>query len=152
MSQVTEEGENVFEQLTSMAMEAATQGKWDAVAQFYDRRARAGSLDTNVPSGCCQETHAVRSMDHDSHSRSTSPHTATAWRSCNSHRRRLEGLKRQWAGQDTGSSPTSPEHLMPSIFQITQFDEKISFPSLFFIIPIISRQLNPIRRLILSNN
>ena len=43
MSQVNE-GESEFEQLTSMAMEAATQGKWDSVAQLYDRRALCSVL------------------------------------------------------------------------------------------------------------
>ena len=35
----------IFEQLTTKAMEAATQGKWASVAHFYDRRANAGSLE-----------------------------------------------------------------------------------------------------------
>jgi hypothetical protein len=97
MSQANE-GENVFEQLTSMAMEAATQGKWDSVAQFYDRRARAGSLDT-VPRDV-----AKKLMQYDqwimNRIREVQTLTQLQLGVVQQHRRRLEGLKRQWAGQN----------------------------------------------------
>jgi tRNA A37 N6-isopentenylltransferase MiaA len=96
MSQVNE-GENVFEQLTRMAMEAATQGKWDSVAQFYDRRASAGSLDT-VPRDV-----AKKLMQNDqwimNRIREVQALTQQQLGEVQQHRRRLEGLKRQWAGQ-----------------------------------------------------
>ncbi len=96
MSQVNE-GENVFEQLTSMAMEAATQGKWDSVAQFYDRRARAGSLDT-VPRDVAKK---LIQYDQWIMTRIREVQTLTQQQigDAQQHRRKLEGLKRQWAGQ-----------------------------------------------------
>ena len=97
MSQVNEE-ENVFEQLTSMAMEAATQGKWDSVAQFYDRRVRAGSLDT-VPRDVAKK---LIQYDQWIMTRIREVQTLTQQQLGESqqHRRRLEGLKRQWAGHN----------------------------------------------------
>jgi hypothetical protein len=94
MSQVNE-GENVFEQLTIMAMEAATQGKWDSVAQLYDRRARAGSL-ASVPRDV-----AKKLMEYDkwimARIREVQTFTQQQLGEAQQHRRRLEGLKRQWA-------------------------------------------------------
>ncbi len=97
MSHVNE-GENVFEQLTSMAMEAATQGKWDSVARFYDRRARAGSLDT-VPRNVAKK---LLQYDQWIMTRIREVQTLTQQQlgEAQQHRRRLEGLKRQWAGQN----------------------------------------------------
>lgn len=93
MSQVNE-GENVFEQLTNMAMEAATQGKWDSVAQLYDRRTRAGSLHT-VPRDV-----AKKLMQYDqwimTRIREVQTLTLQQLGEAQQHRRRLEGLKRQW--------------------------------------------------------
>ena len=97
MSQVNE-GETVFEQLTSRAMEAATQGKWNSVAQFYDRRARAGSLDT------VSQDVAKKLMQYDqwivTRIREVQILTQQQLGEAQQHRRRLEGLKRQWAGQN----------------------------------------------------
>ena len=97
MSQVNEV-ENVFEQLTNMAMEAATQGKWDSVAWFYDRRASAGSLDT-VPRDV-----AKKLMQYDqwimNRIREVQALTQQQLGETQQHRRRLEGLKRQWAGKN----------------------------------------------------
>ncbi|MDH3769446.1 MAG: hypothetical protein OET79_00460 [Nitrospirota bacterium] len=97
MSQANE-GDNVFEQLTSMAMEAATQGKWDSVAQFYDRRARAGSLDT-VPRDVAKK---LMQCDQWIMTRIREVQTLTQQQlgEAQHYRRRLEGLKRQWAGQN----------------------------------------------------
>ena len=98
------EGENVFEQLTSMAMEAAIQGKWDSVAQFYDRRARVGSLDT-VPRNV-----AKKLMQYDqwimSRIREVQTLTQQQLGEVQQHRRRLDGLKRQWANH----SPVQARH------------------------------------------
>lgn len=96
MSQVNE-GENVFEQLTSMAMEAATQGKWGSVAQYYDRRARAGSLDT-IPRDVAKK---LMQCDQWIMTRIREVQTLTQKQigEAQQYRRRLEGLKRQWAGQ-----------------------------------------------------
>jgi len=97
MSQANE-GETVFEQLTSMAMEAATQGKWDSVAQLYDRRARAGSLHA-VPRDVARKL-----MQYDqwimTRIREVQTLTQQQLGEAQQHRRRLEGLKRQWAGQN----------------------------------------------------
>ena len=97
MSQVNE-GESEFEQLTSMAMEAATQGKWDFVAQLYDRRACVGSLDT------ISRDVAKKLMQYDqwimTRIREVQTLTQQQLGEVQQHRRRLEGLKRQWAGQN----------------------------------------------------
>ena len=97
MSQLNE-GETVFEQLTSMAMEAATQGKWDSVAQLYDRRARAGSLDT------VSRDVAKKLMQCDqwimTRIREVQTLTQQQLGETQQYRRKLEGLKRQWAGQN----------------------------------------------------
>ncbi len=98
------EGENVFEQLTSMAMEAATQGKWNSVAQLYDRRARAGSL-ASVPRDV-----AKKLMKYDkwimTRIREVQTLTQQQLGEAQQYRRRLEGLKRQWAGH----SPVQARH------------------------------------------
>jgi len=97
MSQVNE-GENVFEKLTTMAMEAAIQGKWGSVARLYDRRAHAGSLDT-VPRDV-----AKKLMQYDqwimTRIREVQTLTQQQLGEAQQHRRRLERLKRQWAGQN----------------------------------------------------
>lgn len=97
MSKVNE-GENVFEQLTRMAMEAATQGKWDSVAQIYDRRASVGSLDT-IPKDVVKKL-----MQNDkwimNRIREVQALTQQQLGEVQQYRRRLEGLKRQWAGQN----------------------------------------------------
>ena len=97
MSQVIEE-EKIFEELTSMAMEAAAQGKWDSVAQFYDRRARAGSFDVVSREVAkklfqCDEWIMARI-------REVQILTQQQLGEAQQHRRKLEGLKRQWAGQN----------------------------------------------------
>jgi hypothetical protein len=92
------EGERVFEELTNMAMEAAAQGKWDSVAQFYDRRARAGTLDI------VSRPVAEKIMQCDqwimTRIREVQILTQQQLDEAQQHRRRLEGLKRQWAGQN----------------------------------------------------
>jgi hypothetical protein len=93
MSQLIDEG-RVLEQLTGMAMEAATQGKWDSVAQLYDRRARIGALDS-----VSQEV-ATKLIQHDqwilARIREVQTLIQHQVREAQQHRRSLEGLKRQW--------------------------------------------------------
>ncbi len=94
----------LFEQLTNKAMEAAIQGKWDSVAHFYDRRAKAGSLEA-VPRDVARlliksdewiitRIRDVQTLIHDQLGESQE------------HRRRLDGLKRQWGSQ----SPVQTSH------------------------------------------
>ena len=90
------EQEKVLEQLTSMAMEAAIQGKWDSVAQFYDRRARTGYLNNKVSRDV-----ASKLMHYDqwimTRIRDVQVLTQQQLREAQQYRRKLEGLKRQWA-------------------------------------------------------
>lgn len=96
--------EAIFEQLTNEAMEAAIQGKWDSVAHLYDRRAKAGSLEA-VPRDVAKQLiksdewiitriRDVQTLIHDQLGESQE------------HRRRLDGLKRQWGSQ----SPVQASH------------------------------------------
>jgi hypothetical protein len=93
MSQSIEE-EGVLERLTGMAMEAATQGKWDSVAQLYDRRARISAL------GSVSQEVATKLMLHDqwilTRIREVQTLIQHQLREAQQHRRSLEGLKRQW--------------------------------------------------------
>jgi len=93
MSPSTQE-EDALEQLTSMAMEAATQGKWDFVAQFYDRRARIGTL------GSVSKEVAIKLMQYDQWIMARILEVQTLVQQqlgeAQQHRRSLEGLKRQW--------------------------------------------------------
>ncbi len=94
------EGEKLLEQLTSKAMEAATQGKWGSVVEFYDRRARAGLLD-NVSQDVAQKL-----MQYDrwimTRIREVQALTQQQLGEAQENRRRLESLKRQWVGPNTG--------------------------------------------------
>ncbi len=105
MNQATDGG-NVFEQLTNMAMEAATQGKWDSVAQFYDRRARAGSL-ASVPRDVARKL-----IQYDqwimTRIREVQRLTQQQLGEVQQHRRQLDGFKRQWAN----NSPAQARHLL----------------------------------------
>jgi len=102
MRPATTQEANAFEQLTSMAMEAAKQGKWDSVAQFYDRRARVGTFDT-LPKDIvkkliqCDQWIITRI-------REVQALTKQQLGEAQKHRRRLLGLKRQWAGQNLEQS------------------------------------------------
>ncbi|MEX0830884.1 MAG: hypothetical protein WD032_11630 [Nitrospirales bacterium] len=93
MSQLIEE-EGVLERLTGMAMEAATQGKWDSVSQLYDRRARIGGL------GSVSQKVATKLIQHDqwilTRIREVQTLIQHQLREAQQHRRSLEGLKRQW--------------------------------------------------------
>ena len=97
MSQVNED-EKVFEELTSLAMEAAAQGKWDSVAQFYERRARAGSFNT------VSREVAKKLMQCDqwimTRIREVQILTQQQLGEAQQYRRKLQVLKRQWAGQN----------------------------------------------------
>ena len=97
MSQ-THEKEAVFEQLTSMAMEAATLGKWDSVAQFYDRRASAGSPET-LPRDVAKKLMQVDKWIM-TRIREVQALTQQQLGEAQQCRRQLEGLKRQWANRN----------------------------------------------------
>ena len=93
-----DEKERGLEQLTSMAMEAATQGKWDSVTQLYDRRAQTGFL-SNVSQDVANklmlfDTWIMNRI------REVQALAQQQLVESQQHRRRLEGVKRQWAGQD----------------------------------------------------
>ena len=96
-------GTSVFEQLTNMAMEAAIQGKWDAVAQLYDRRARAGSLKN------MSREVAKKLIQYDqwimNRIREVQTLTQQQLREAQQLRRQLDGFKRQWA-----NSPIQARH------------------------------------------
>ncbi len=88
--------EAIFEQLTNKAMEAAIQGKWASVAQFYDRRARTGLFET-IPRDVA---HKLMKVDQWIMTRIQEVQALTQQQleEAQQHRRQLEGLKRQWAG------------------------------------------------------
>ena len=94
MGKITEE-EHCLTQLTHKAMEAAAQGKWDSVAQIYDRRAHAGSL-SNVSEGIAKK---LIQSDEWIMTRIREVQTLTQQQlgDVQQQRRSLEGLKRQWA-------------------------------------------------------
>ncbi len=96
--------EAIFEQLTNQAMEAAIQGKWDSVAHFYDRRANAGSLEA-LPRDVAKK---LMKSDEWIISRIREVQTLMQDQIVESqqHRRRLDGLKRQWGSQ----SPAQASH------------------------------------------
>ena len=92
------EHEKLLGQLTQKAKEAATQGKWDSVAQFYDSRARAGSLDKVSP----EMADTLMQYDQWIMARIRDVQTLTQQQlgEAQQHRRKLDGLKRQWAIQN----------------------------------------------------
>lgn len=93
MSQSIQE-KDALEELTCMAMEAALQGKWDSVAQFYDHRARIGTL------GSVSREVAMKLMQDDqwimTRIREVQALVQQQIGEAQQHRRSLEGLKRQW--------------------------------------------------------
>ncbi len=92
--------ETKFEQLTNMAMEEATQGKWDSVAKFYEQRASAGSLEAiprDIAKKLIQSDQWIMSRI-----REVQTLTQQQLREAQQHRRQLEGVKRQWASQHPG--------------------------------------------------
>ncbi len=93
---------SLFEQLTNKAMEAAVQGKWDTVAQFYDRRAKAGSFDT-IPRDVAKK---LMQIDQWIMIRIREVQTLTLQQleEAQQHRRQLEGVNRQWASQSPGQA------------------------------------------------
>ena len=101
---IATEGASVFEQLTNMAMEAATQGKWDSVAQLYDRRARAGSLAS------VSRDVAKKLIEYDqwimNRIREVQILTQQQLGEAQQLRRQLDGFKRQWAN----NRPTHARH------------------------------------------
>ena len=101
MSQMTE-GEKLLEQLTRKAFESAVHGKWSDVLRLYDQRACAGWLDDVSPDVAKQlmkydqwvmtRIQEVQGL--------TQQHLGEA----QDHRRKLESLKRQWVGSNTGQA------------------------------------------------
>jgi len=93
MSSLTQE-EVALEQLTGMAREAAVQGRWDSVVEFYDRRARIVSL------GSVSREVAMKLMQYDqwimTRIREVQTLVQQQLGEAQQHRRSLEGLKRQW--------------------------------------------------------
>ncbi len=87
----------IFEQLTHKAMEAATLGKWDSVAHFYDRRTNAGSLE-GLPRDVAKK---LMHIDQWIITRIRDVQTLIQDQlgEAQQHRRRLEGLRRQWGNQ-----------------------------------------------------
>lgn len=93
------EGEKLLGQLTHEAFQAASHGKWSEVVQLYDRRARAGLLENVSPHVAKQlmkydqwmmtRIQEVQAL--------TQQHLGEA----QDHRRKLESIKRQWAGPNT---------------------------------------------------
>ncbi len=97
MSQLTD-NEKILEQLTQNAKEAAAQGAWDSVAQFYDSRARAGSLDKvsrDVADTLMQYDQWVMTRI-----REVQTLIQQQLEEAQQHRRKLQGVKRQWVGQN----------------------------------------------------
>ncbi len=96
--------ESKFEQLTNMAMEAATQGKWDSVAYFYEQRAHAGSFEA-IPADVAKK---LMHIDQWIINRIRDVQTLIQDQlgEAQQYRRRLEGLKRQWGSQ----SPVQGSH------------------------------------------
>ena len=101
MSSATQK-QSVFEQLTSMAMEAASQGKWGAVAQLYDRRARAGSLQNVSPDI------AEKLIQYDQWIMTRIREVQTLIQQqlgeVQRHRRQLNEFKQQWAQKSPGQA------------------------------------------------
>ena len=102
MSLATQD-ENSFELLTCLAMEAAIQGKWDSVAQLYDRRAKVGDLHSvshEVATKLLQYDQWIMTRIQD-----VKILVQHELRETQQHRRSLEGLKRQWV-------PLQPDHAL----------------------------------------
>ena len=93
------EREKLLGQLTHKAFQAASHGKWSEVIQLYDQRARAGLLENVSPHVAKQlmkydqwmmtRIQEVQAL--------TQQHLGEA----QDHRRKLESVKRQWAGPNT---------------------------------------------------
>lgn len=93
-----DEKERMLEQLTNLAMEAATQGRWDSVAQLYDRRAQTGFLGNvsqDVANKLVQLDRWIMARI-----REVQALAKQQLGESQQHLRQLEGLKRRWAGQD----------------------------------------------------
>ncbi len=100
----TNPDEAIFEHLTNEAMQAAIQGKWDSVAQFYDRRANAGSLEAlsrDVTKKIMKSDEWIITRIRDVQSL-----IQDQIGDAQQQRRRLDGLKRQWGSQ----SPVQTSH------------------------------------------
>jgi len=98
MSQVTEDN-GLLEQLTREAVDAASEGKWDQVAQLYEHRTRSGLLEKVSPDL------AKKLLPSDqwimSRIREVQALTQQQLREAQDHRRKFETLKRQWVGSNT---------------------------------------------------
>lgn len=90
--------EQKIERLTQKAKEAAEQGQWGTVAQFYASRARAGSLDKvsrDVAETLMQYDQWVMARI-----REVQSLIQQQLGEAQQHRRKLDGVKRQWASQN----------------------------------------------------
>lgn len=95
-------GEQRLEQLTRNALKAASDGKWHEVIQLYDQRGQAGWLDDVSPDV------ARQLMKYDqwvmTRIQEVQALTLQQMRETQDHRRKLESVKRQWVGQNTGQA------------------------------------------------
>jgi hypothetical protein len=101
MREMTEREKNL-EQLTRKAFRAASDGKWSEVIQFYDQRGRTGWLDDVSPDVAKQLMKYDRWMM--TRVQEVQALTQQHLGEAQDHRRRLESLKRQWVGPNTGQA------------------------------------------------
>ena len=97
MSQLSE-GDSAVERLTREAIDAATEGKWEQVAQLYEHRASSGILEKVSPDLAKKLIPLDRWMM--ARIREVQALTQLHLEEAQDHRRRLETLKRQWIGSN----------------------------------------------------
>ncbi len=95
-------GDQLLEEITREAIEAAKEGKWDEVAMLYERRALNGELEQVSPQMARQlmvwdQWLAVRIQE----AQAAAQHHMTA---IQQQRRKLGAVKRQWGMESTNSS------------------------------------------------
>ncbi len=93
------ESDQVVEALTQKAVTAAETGQWDQVVKFYEERENSGHLAKVSPEVAkklikCDQWVMTRI-------REVQALTKQALGEAQEHRRRLEGVKRQWLSQQT---------------------------------------------------
>ena len=88
--------DRLLEQLTREALEAAKEGKWDQVANLYDRRASGGQLEQASP----EIARKLVKWDQWLIARTREVQAATQQNlvEVQDRRRKLDILKRQWGG------------------------------------------------------
>lgn len=96
--------EELLEELTRKAFDAAGKGKWNDVIQLYEQRVRAG-----FPEGLSQDV-AKQLMKYDqwmvTRIREVQALTRQHLGETEGHRRQLETMKRKWVAQHT----VHPQH------------------------------------------